>query len=762
MSEQNEMSEQSTERGVVSVTREVTHKPKGGARRNSTGATISRSLDHRSNNDGKVLSRYLRASASSCHDFCKYGKRYSFEEEEKNSIPHRKGKNVLVDREHHQANVRNLEERRKNPVIKSKPSSPLNTKISNTSKGNGFVERSAKIEIETTSPAWKDITSYEVEVPLPSARPEKLFGKSSNSGDRSKKQVINLKNSIHRKSSYEGPKVEKKDFSSSIQMHEEKPIILKRSTMPSIKKSITSLKPKSVKQTSMEKPITATKPKVVKPPSLDRQKPATSAKLKSIKQGASLSHKDIDLSAKSAVSSMDQAAPNEKPSSLQTPSRNTLVLGSEEGKIRSPSSKDEREKSVVEPFTASSAEPASENPMSFDSVKCSSQDSTNPLESLERVEIATHDGDDIGEEKTLYVIEPETANINLDSFEKKSDDHEPEGAHIDLDSFEKESHNYELKTANICLDSFEKESHDYEPETINVNLDSFGKKSHDYELETTHIGLDSFEKESQDNVPETAYADLDSFEKNVPETAYADLDSFEKKSHDDNSETTHMNSDLDFFERESRNEEPEAPDVKFVSVEKKSHNDESSQPPSPNEETFEETESTISESGESDFENDGREIIENHESLKVEGNRLGQIAASLPENNDPKPHKLKFRRGKVIEISADYNNGPKRLQFRRERVVGENLSHNGQLGRSPRRRSAIRSAVSSDPSIDAPVVMLRHQDRQEKKDTQGLFNNVIEETASKLVESRKSKVKALVGAFETVISLQDGKPVSTA
>jgi hypothetical protein len=39
---------------------------------------------------------------------------------------------------------------------------------------------------------------------------------------------------------------------------------------------------------------------------------------------------------------------------------------------------------------------------------------------------------------------------------------------------------------------------------------------------------------------------------------------------------------------------------------------------------------------------------------------------------------------------------------------------------------------------------------------------VIEETASKLVESRKSKVKALVGAFETVISLQDGKPTSQA
>jgi len=48
-----------------------------------------------------------------------------------------------------------------------------------------------------------------------------------------------------------------------------------------------------------------------------------------------------------------------------------------------------------------------------------------------------------------------------------------------------------------------------------------------------------------------------------------------------------------------------------------------------------------------------------------------------------------------------------------------------------------------------------------------LLNNVIEETASRLVaEARKSKVKALVGAFETVISLQEtGKaaaPVAAA
>jgi ligand-binding sensor protein len=50
-----------------------------------------------------------------------------------------------------------------------------------------------------------------------------------------------------------------------------------------------------------------------------------------------------------------------------------------------------------------------------------------------------------------------------------------------------------------------------------------------------------------------------------------------------------------------------------------------------------------------------------------------------------------------------------------------------------------------------PVVALRHHKTLEKK-SQMLYNNVIEEMASKLVKTRKSRVKALVGAFESVIS----------
>ncbi|KAM3362084.1 hypothetical protein P3S68_016938 [Capsicum galapagoense] len=75
-----------------------------------------------------------------------------------------------------------------------------------------------------------------------------------------------------------------------------------------------------------------------------------------------------------------------------------------------------------------------------------------------------------------------------------------------------------------------------------------------------------------------------------------------------------------------------------------------------------------------------------------------------------------------------------------------------------RKRIFKKKGVDGDKSNTIPIsrkIVLRHQDVQEKKDVQGLLNNVIEEMASKLVETGKSKVKALVGAFEIVISLHN-------
>ncbi|XP_052196844.1 uncharacterized protein LOC127804132 [Diospyros lotus] len=137
-------------------------------------------------------------------------------------------------------------------------------------------------------------------------------------------------------------------------------------------------------------------------------------------------------------------------------------------------------------------------------------------------------------------------------------------------------------------------------------------------------------------------------------------------------------------------------------------------------------------------------------------NRIpGEARFGLSSDNDSTPVKLKFKRGKVVDLQSE-NSGPRRLRFRRGRVLGEN-----QGSKAGNRRRNFKKRVDDDTNqitANSEKVALRHQDVQGKKDAQGLFNNVIEETASKLVESRKSKVKALVGAFETVISLQDTKP----
>uniref|UniRef100_A0ACD5WYQ7 Uncharacterized protein n=1 Tax=Avena sativa TaxID=4498 RepID=A0ACD5WYQ7_AVESA len=160
---------------------------------------------------------------------------------------------------------------------------------------------------------------------------------------------------------------------------------------------------------------------------------------------------------------------------------------------------------------------------------------------------------------------------------------------------------------------------------------------------------------------------------------------------------------------------------------------------------------------ESDAEYEGATINPNiDESSKAKGQRPKRISSLHPDDAGATPYKLKFKRGKVVELTPD-SNGPRRLIFRR-RAVNEVENGEGQLARRIFKRNPRNNGTPTEPDLESPGVKLRHQDTQDKKDAQGLFNNVIEETASKLVESRKSKVKALVGAFETVILLQDGSP----
>ncbi|XP_058761579.1 uncharacterized protein LOC131634969 [Vicia villosa] len=162
--------------------------------------------------------------------------------------------------------------------------------------------------------------------------------------------------------------------------------------------------------------------------------------------------------------------------------------------------------------------------------------------------------------------------------------------------------------------------------------------------------------------------------------------------------------------------------------------------------------------------------------------------------------KLTFRRGKVIEIQPQSNNIARRLKFKPVRLLGDDARrdangtrkrimthkevHSGELNAANiktekidlkhqtmergKNRSFVRkvggidrSKVSGSKSGSEKIV-LRHQNVEGRKQNTGLYNNVIEETASKLAGLRNSKVKALVGAFETVISLDSPREAATA
>nr|XP_043634906.1 uncharacterized protein LOC122606003 [Erigeron canadensis] len=111
-------------------------------------------------------------------------------------------------------------------------------------------------------------------------------------------------------------------------------------------------------------------------------------------------------------------------------------------------------------------------------------------------------------------------------------------------------------------------------------------------------------------------------------------------------------------------------------------------------------------------------------------------------------YKVKFRKGRIVEFESG-DSGPRRLKFRRGKVLDDNGEE--QIGRIRFRKRV--DEARNDSCHDSKTVTLKHQEMQ-RKEAQELFNRVIEETASKLVESRKTRVGALVGAFETVISLQ--------
>ncbi|XP_022949115.1 muscle M-line assembly protein unc-89-like isoform X2 [Cucurbita moschata] len=149
-----------------------------------------------------------------------------------------------------------------------------------------------------------------------------------------------------------------------------------------------------------------------------------------------------------------------------------------------------------------------------------------------------------------------------------------------------------------------------------------------------------------------------------------------------------------------------------------------------------------------------------HGGIKKEDDPNGVKKGKSPrmlqtKGKDSSSFSLSFRNKKVIDLDSK-RHGPTRLKFMEVKSLGDNQK--SKDGRRTSLKKGIVKGISKNSTPPSEKVVLRHQDVEGKKDTQVLFNNVIAETARKLVRTRKSKVKALVGAFEKVISLQDKKP----
>ncbi|CAN8298653.1 unnamed protein product [Cochlearia groenlandica] len=144
---------------------------------------------------------------------------------------------------------------------------------------------------------------------------------------------------------------------------------------------------------------------------------------------------------------------------------------------------------------------------------------------------------------------------------------------------------------------------------------------------------------------------------------------------------------------------------------------------------------------------------------KIRPKKIG-LKATPPRPRPPQIRPLSFKKGKVLEPKLE-DSTPTLIKFKK-RVQEPKLRSdvNKKKKNLKDKREGVGKISYTNGEGKREKVVLRHRKVEAKKKLQTLFNNVIEETVNKLEEVRKSKVKALVGAFETVISLQDNDRTS--
>ncbi|KAL9243265.1 hypothetical protein vseg_017173 [Gypsophila vaccaria] len=119
------------------------------------------------------------------------------------------------------------------------------------------------------------------------------------------------------------------------------------------------------------------------------------------------------------------------------------------------------------------------------------------------------------------------------------------------------------------------------------------------------------------------------------------------------------------------------------------------------------------------------------------------------KEKDDSAWKVNFRKGTVVDLQPE-NDPSRKLQFKKGRILEEDQNAKAEI--SLKNTDEMTDALP-DIKPEPEKVHFRWQESSGKKHGIDL-NNVIRETASKLVKTSNSKVKALIDAFETLMSFR--------
>lgn len=155
-----------------------------------------------------------------------------------------------------------------------------------------------------------------------------------------------------------------------------------------------------------------------------------------------------------------------------------------------------------------------------------------------------------------------------------------------------------------------------------------------------------------------------------------------------------------------------------------------------------------------DIEHHEREDYNNHEEAEESSNEMGVTEV------EEKPDESETKDALTEDSANGSNDDSESVKCSSTEVdmeVGEEIDSETSKpneGQEEEGLSTRQVAVQPDGAENTTVLKNR---KGNGKDS-AVSNDVIAETATKLLEKRKNKVKALVGAFETVISLQEPEP----